>query len=45
VCLYEHISSRVSYDDYADAGLSENPDTWPQAVQDATVAANDICFN
>ncbi len=45
VCLYEHISSRVSYDEYSEAGRSENPDDWPQRVQDATVAANEICVN
>ncbi len=45
VCLYEHISSRVPYDDYVEADRTTNTDEWPKRMQDATVAANDICIN
>jgi uncharacterized RDD family membrane protein YckC len=45
VCMYEHITSRVPYDQYEVADRTENTDDWPQPVQDATAKAIDICFN
>jgi uncharacterized RDD family membrane protein YckC len=44
VCMFEHISARVPYDEFQRAD-SANSDDWPRPVQDAAARAIDICVN